>query len=686
MDTKASRARRKSVPSTEHVKHRRTRSGCYTCRTRRVKCDETHPICDRCRKGGRECAYPEPPITNKSSSNNLEADEGRHSNRERSSSSEDESGDDAEDHPEALLEEEELISEAQGSETEPKSAKHDIPDRFQNQSPSRRRRLNRTISESSLLTEKSPSPSTEGPMTLSGSYLGSSPSSALRDAPLNSPSSGLGSDGAADWSHLDNELQFYLNYHRNNLTLHHYFMMHDAQDFLRTTFLDMAVKNEPLLYAVVGFSAFHYTIALPNGRIQDFLTYYNKSVSLLRRSLQKSQSHTPSTLLTILQLASIEEYLGDRVNLLKHQKAAYEILTELYDPRSVTQSLVHQVIFRWYSCFDTSTNLVDGGETVLGREWFSACQQYHLEQAERHQDDISHKIEEAIANLRLITTDMSTLFANRARGSICYSDFVGENDALARRISEWQSDIHPSLRDQVYAITSFRGAPRLNLDDIVDPYTSSFLFKGPTWPMNFVLLSWYALDLMYRYQSALALQRQLPAEAEHTALQTCQLFEAIEYYPDAPPGSTLTAAHASLAVASLFLPKDDRHITWARRKFARVEQLGYIYPTTFRAKMSELWGIPDIKNHWFPNNEGYSDIIRSIRSFADDRTSTASRGTPSPETTDMKAIFGSMRLGGRSGPHSASEQPSPDFIVYGTLAEAGHGDGIPFGPPAYWKH
>lgn len=63
----SSRARRRPAPGAEHVKHRRTRSGCYTCRNRRVKvglqapfhfhrprwltcvlrqCDETHPICE----------------------------------------------------------------------------------------------------------------------------------------------------------------------------------------------------------------------------------------------------------------------------------------------------------------------------------------------------------------------------------------------------------------------------------------------------------------------------------------------------------------------------------------------------------------------------------------------------------------------------------------------------------------
>ena len=59
------RVRRRPPPGSDHVKHRRTRSGCYTCRSRRVKvryspslrevhstdgsarsqCDEIHPTC-----------------------------------------------------------------------------------------------------------------------------------------------------------------------------------------------------------------------------------------------------------------------------------------------------------------------------------------------------------------------------------------------------------------------------------------------------------------------------------------------------------------------------------------------------------------------------------------------------------------------------------------------------------------
>jgi hypothetical protein len=44
---KGGRRKQVAAPGPEHVKHRRTRSGCYMCRSRRVKCDEGRPICER---------------------------------------------------------------------------------------------------------------------------------------------------------------------------------------------------------------------------------------------------------------------------------------------------------------------------------------------------------------------------------------------------------------------------------------------------------------------------------------------------------------------------------------------------------------------------------------------------------------------------------------------------------------
>lgn len=108
------------------------------------------------------------------------------------------------------------------------------------------------------------------------------------------------------WAVLPPSVKFYLKYHRNNLSHHHYSWKYDAGDFLKKTFLEIAINFEPLLYAVVAFAAYHYAISREDGRVKDFLDAYNKSVSALRHSLAKTDRHSLSTLLTILQLATIE--------------------------------------------------------------------------------------------------------------------------------------------------------------------------------------------------------------------------------------------------------------------------------------------------------------------------------------------------------------------------------------------
>ncbi|TVY86445.1 Transcriptional regulatory protein [Lachnellula willkommii] len=40
----------------------KTRTGCFTCKIRRVKCDEAKPACNRCSSTGRKCdGFPQDP-------------------------------------------------------------------------------------------------------------------------------------------------------------------------------------------------------------------------------------------------------------------------------------------------------------------------------------------------------------------------------------------------------------------------------------------------------------------------------------------------------------------------------------------------------------------------------------------------------------------------------------------------
>lgn len=48
------------ISKTKTQMHRRSRSGCYTCRLRRKKCDEVTPFCSACQHLGLECEYKRP--------------------------------------------------------------------------------------------------------------------------------------------------------------------------------------------------------------------------------------------------------------------------------------------------------------------------------------------------------------------------------------------------------------------------------------------------------------------------------------------------------------------------------------------------------------------------------------------------------------------------------------------------
>lgn len=165
---------------------------------------------------------------------------------------------------------------------------------FKHESPSRE-----ASDPPSLTHDKSPTPSTEG-----SAIIDVLPTAALRRPDGRSQSTQL--PGNNKWQQLPQDVKFYLHYARNKLTSYHWGFKYYESAFLRTTLLEVAVRFEPLLYAVVGFAAYHHTLTKTNGKLHDFLDYYNKSVTLLRRSLLQNEKHTLATLLTILQLATIE--------------------------------------------------------------------------------------------------------------------------------------------------------------------------------------------------------------------------------------------------------------------------------------------------------------------------------------------------------------------------------------------
>lgn len=117
---------------------------------------------------------------------------------------------------------------------------------------------------------------------------------------------GMSVSSASPMPDLPEDILFFMRYAKANLTFWHWNYTVDGSDFLHNSVLETALDYEPLLYAVTCFSAYNYTLQQPNGKIQDFLKYHSMSVIALRKSLKARQQPNHATLLTILQLATIE--------------------------------------------------------------------------------------------------------------------------------------------------------------------------------------------------------------------------------------------------------------------------------------------------------------------------------------------------------------------------------------------
>ena len=252
-----------------------------------------------CKKGSRECVYPEPRPNIKSGSKLAQVREAV----EQHGSSSDEYEDEELDNDPARTGNPLAAESSQKCVPNARRRSRAISTRINRKQSSRtRKNTPPSIEQSGDLKEKSLSPSTDDSGNIS--TVNSVVAGAQKSGKLSSLSS-RSSPEAAPWSHLPLDLQDLLDFHQQ-LTYHYWFFKHEATYFLHTIMVEHALSYDPLLYAVVGFAAFHKTLKHQEGKIQDFLGYYNKSVTMLRKSLADGQAHTDAMLLTILQLATFE--------------------------------------------------------------------------------------------------------------------------------------------------------------------------------------------------------------------------------------------------------------------------------------------------------------------------------------------------------------------------------------------
>lgn len=285
-------------PLSDQKKHKRTRSGCFTCRSRRIKCDENRPLCERCRKGSRDCVYPSPTASSSSKASSrttAKSRAGRPQSRGSDSSTKVESETLSPLQP--IIDEEEPDSAVSESRPSPASATTTSqPDLRKSQSAQSlgKHRARPTSDASSYTKEQSSSPSTESPrfesMSVRSGSLGHSTTELLNNA------------------RLPDDLRFYLNFHQDFMTPPHFFLRQQSSHFVHHSLIELALKYEPLLYALVALSAYHHSLHSPGGKLYTFLKYYNKALILLRKSLGSGEEHSEATLCTVLVLATFEVF------------------------------------------------------------------------------------------------------------------------------------------------------------------------------------------------------------------------------------------------------------------------------------------------------------------------------------------------------------------------------------------
>jgi hypothetical protein len=257
-----------------------------------------------------------------------------------------------------------------------------------------------------------------------------------------------------------------------------------------------------------------------------------------------------------------------------HQKAAYEILSQLYTPQSAAQTPIGRAIFEWYSRLDIFVAMMGGFPVSLPGEWFTTAVEFCETQIIAIEDNLRWKIEDCSMRLRLLAKEMANLLSKQGRGEITDELFTAEHEELLKRLQDWKTSWDPVLTDQTYVVTDFSHQRPLGADDIVNPYVPGILFDNPIFAMTMLTTEWHAAVLMHLCQSpATAPRNELYAQLRSHAYSICQICEALERWPNSPKGS-LILNNACMAIASLFLPQDGRHQMWARRKFALLETMG----------------------------------------------------------------------------------------------------------------
>lgn len=256
-----------------------------------------------------------------------------------------------------------------------------------------------------------------------------------------------------------------------------------------------------------------------------------------------------------------------------HQKAAFQIITDVLSPETAMQTAIGRACLDWYSRYDSYVAIKGGFPTDLPKQWFNIMVEYMQAQVSEQPDDLRWKIDYRSAQLRSISYDMSMLYARGSRGQISARDFVQEHDRVTKELLQWKLTWEAALSDPEYLVTDFSYWKEPDPGDIVNPYVGGILYKPPLFTNTLIYAEWHSIMIMHMSQSSDTPHEEMFREMGKHAYASCQYFATVEAWPLKPKGA-LIPLQPCVSISTLFLPRDSRHHMWVRRKFALLDMMG----------------------------------------------------------------------------------------------------------------
>lgn len=269
----------------------------------------------------------------------------------------------------------------------------------------------------------------------------------------------------------------------------------------------------------------------------------------------------------------MQEYLGDWVNLMNHQKAALALITTLYTPEQMCTHESYRKVLQWYARFDIFVGILSGSAIQLGREWFQSQVEFYKKQCTENKGELAWIYEERYAWTRLTGYDLRAFMRRRAAGEMSDDEFEEQLDIYDNLVETIYSSINPLIMEDSTRVEDISEGRTKSPDDIVDPFEPKVLFGGALYETNMVIHDMIGFELLYRNLVGVATGKFDNDAIRKTCLRQCQLYEAATMYSGSPPGVRFSM-QAGLALSILFLRANEKEIWWARKAFAQIEANG----------------------------------------------------------------------------------------------------------------